>query len=623
MKYSLFLISVGMTIVGHFFRVKRFSFILDKSITRDVQYQSLTAGYIINAFFPIRLGELVRAFVLSGPNIRNFLNAISSIIIERALDAFIIATSTFALFLWSFEKTQNLDKIFVPYLILLVLFSAILIVVVSRPNKLKLKIFTFTNLLPRTLRLNVFRLLFNTVHNIKLMLVPRNLYKILAYTVGMWIFYFVAYIFLVKSLGFQLVEGLSQILTHLFTFEINEKNDSKIYSTTLFTIYLIVPAISLLLLSRFVSYFQSKTRTQSNQVESSEKLNFANSQVELEFYGSYFKSKNKDFYLNYKDIFEDCEIVKDESGASGAVTSIIKKQGEFFYRKYSYGDKASVLAKQLDFLNNSTIEEFVKIVKFRKSDSIVYYDMKYQNNCLPMSQALFLLRDVDMFQIIENILVLLDTRSLSKQNSKTNLEDYVVNKVQKNLSLWFECISKLDLDIHLPLKLNGILYPSISKTYSDFLKSDFNLYFSKDQGLFLHGDLTLENIIWNPESDLMFYLIDPNTGSNFSSYESEIAKIYQSIEFDYENLYRYEITKSGFNEFNIKADENLKYRQMQKYLDMKLIESRSKVSLISIKMHTLIHLLRVLPYVKNTVISQDVLAIQIYLGLHRRTNYTY
>lgn len=611
-----------MTIVGHFFRVKRFGFILDKSIASDIQYKSLTAGYVINAFSPIRLGELVRAFVLSGPNIRNFLNAISSIIIERALDAVIIATSTFALFIWSFEKTQNLDKIFIPYFILLTLFTATLIVVVSRPNKLKLKIFTLTNLLPSTLGLNVFRLLFNTVHNIKQMLAPRNLYKILAYSVGMWIFYFVAYLFLVKSLGFQLIEGLSQILTHLFTFEIIEKNGTKIYSTTLFTIYLILPAISLLLLSRFTGYFQYKTSTNPNQIESSEGLNFANSQVELEFYGSYFKSKDKDFYLNYKDIFADCEIVKDESGASGAVTSIIKKQGEFFYRKYSYGDNVSVLAKQLDFLNNSTIEEFVKIVKFRKSDSIVYYDMKYQKNCLPMSKALFLLRDNDIFRIIENILVLLDTKSLSKQNSKTNLEDYIVHKVHKNLTLWFECISKMDVDINLPLKLNGILYPSISKTYSDFLRSDFNLYFSKDQGLFLHGDLTLENIIWNPESDLMFYLIDPNTGSNFSSYESEIAKIYQSIEFDYENLCRYEITKSGFNEFNIKAGENLKYQQMRKYLDMKLVESRSTVSLISIKMHTLIHLLRVLPYVNNTVISQDVLAIQIYLGLHRRTNYT-
>jgi hypothetical protein len=219
--------------------------------------------------------------------------------------------------------------------------------------------------------------------------------------------------------------------------------------------------------------------------------------------------------------------------------------------------------------------------------------------------------------------MLLATKSLSKQNSKPNLEDYVVNKVQKNLSLWLDCILEMDIDIHLPLKLNGISYPSVEKIYSNFLRSDFNLHFCNDQGLFLHGDLTLENIIWNPESDFMFYLIDPNTGLNFSSYESEVAKIYQSIEFDYENLHKCEVTKLGLNELNIKADENPKYQQMQKYLEMKLMESRSEISLTSIKMHALIHLLRVLPYIKNSKIPQDVLAIEIYLGLYRRTNYTY
>jgi hypothetical protein len=620
MKFSLFLTAIVITVIGHFFRVKRLNLILDKYIPRDLQYKSLAAGYVINAFFPIRLGELIRALVLSGFNIRNFLNAASSIIIERALDAIAIASSAALLFFWISEETNTLNTIFVPYFILVIFFLSLLIVVITRPNKLKLRIFLLIKLLPRSLSLNILRLLFNIVQNLKHMILARNLYKVLFYTLGMWIFYFIAYIFLVLSLGFEIAEGLTQVLTHLFTFEIIEKTPSKIYSSTLFLVYLIVPAISLLGLSRIINYFQTRSNPQFIQLTLSDKLTFANSLVEFEFYSSYFKSKKKDFYLIYKEIFENCEIVKDESGASGAVTSVIEKGGKTLYRKYSFGTNVSNLSIQLDFLIKSHVGEFVKIVEFKKSDAFVYYDMEYKNNCLPLSQAVSLLNYEDVFDTVDRILFLVESKGTLKLNSKNDLEYYIENKFQKNLLIWLDYISELNIDIHLPLTINGIVYPSVENTYNSVSVFDFNSYFREDLGLFFHGDLTLENIIWDPDLEQKFYLIDPNIGSRYCSYESEVAKIYQSIEFNYENLQKFQSSKLNRNEFTLQGEKNLRYVEIQHYLDSKFEKSRSKTSLVSIKMHTLIHLLRVLPYINNTGISKDVLVIQIFLGLRRRIN---
>ena len=60
-------------------------------------------------------------------------------------------------------------------------------------------------------------------------------------------------------------------------------------------------------------------------------------------------------------------------------------------------------------------------------------------------------------------------------------------------------------------------------------------YFNKNRS-FCHGDLTLNNMILTRENDI--YVIDPNPPKEvYTSWLLDVAKLYQSIHYDYENLF--------------------------------------------------------------------------------------
>ena len=84
--------------------------------------------------------------------------------------------------------------------------------------------------------------------------------------------------------------------------------------------------------------------------------------------------------MNYKEIFKYCEILSDESGASGAVTSIVRNDSGKFYRKYAFGENIESLRNQLNFLQTTSHNNFVKIESFKETESIVSFDMRYKDN---------------------------------------------------------------------------------------------------------------------------------------------------------------------------------------------------------------------------------------------------
>jgi hypothetical protein len=607
-----------MTIIGHVIRANRFRIILDYTfLSQSKSYNSLAAGYIANTFLPVRFGEIVRALVLSGFNKKNFIDAFSSIIIERALDGVFIASFSCFLFFYVTGVSQELKSIFIPYSIIVFLFVILLILVVSRPNKLKLQVFKIISKLPKVLSLDIFRFIFNLVHIIKKLLDLRIFYKVVLRTIVMWVSYFLAYIFLAKSLDIGVAEGFSQMLIELFTFEIIGEVGNQLFSGNVLTLYLVIPPLILVVLGVFFYCRQAKYMIRTASTSSFNDLNFANEEVEYEFYGSYFKSRNRDFYINYKDIFQKCEIIKDKSGASGAVTSIIRSPDGEFFRKYEFGLNAPKLAMQLDFLKNSNNKEFVKIVKFKKSSAFVYYDMEYSKDCIPMFQAAAKMHDDECFDLLDRILDLIVAQGIHRHNSEKVIDSYIADKIKKNLGLMLNDSRDLGIDTKLPMTINGLEFPSVESSIKNFLQIDFKAIFKSDLGLFYHGDLTLENIIWNPRAEQRFYLIDPNFSLSFSSFETEVAKIYQSLEFDFENLEKSELVDLALNSFNFRVPRGSKYSEMEKYLSDKLVEYPYESSLVSIKIHALIHLLRTLPYAKNSRIPKSILVLQVFLGLNR------
>jgi hypothetical protein len=150
-----------------------------------------------------------------------------------------------------------------------------------------------------------------------------------------------------------------------------------------------------------------------------------------------------------------------------------------------------------------------------------------------------------------------------------------------------------------------------------FQNLDFRRIFSEDNKLHFHGDLTLENIIWDPELQSKYYFIDPNLTSKFNSLECEIGKLYQSLQYNYEYCKSAKYTELSKNNVLFISHYSNKYSKMKSHLDNILIQNLSENSLASVKLHAVVHLFRVLPYIKNDKRKKEFILMQIITGIRQ------
>jgi len=618
MKILLLFSAMSLTIVGHILRIGRFTLILnEKSISKKDSYESLATGYIFNSFLPIRLGEIARAIRLSGSNLTKFSSAASAIVIERILDGIFLIIFISILWIYSGERNILLENLLLPYTISVLVFFLIITLVISTPNFGKLILFRILSNFPEKITIYVYRVIFNTVSMIKMLVQIAVLREIIVKSIVMWFFYLTAYICLSLSLNQGVTDGLILILNKLFTFEIFDDTRSEIIPGVNIFIILVLPAIGLLIISYLKNKFDPKFSSHSVQNMQVNGLNFSNSKIEHHFYESYFQSKNREFYKNYQEIFDQCEIVRDESGGSNAVISVINTKEGKFYRKYTFGEGIENLRIQLEFLQfKNGSDDFVKIEKYKITDSIISFDMKFKESSTSLSKACEFIDVNFSIGIIDSLIESIMKQSPDKVNTYKDRQLYIESKIFNNIGLFVENCFELGLDVNKPLTINGFLYPSVHDMVTRLMQNNLQDIFSKDSRILFHGDLTLENVIWDPSAENKFYLIDPNVSSNFNSKESELAKLYQSLKFNYESHKYAEITEIAKNSFLLISHYSNKYSTLKSHLDEQLLRRLSRDRLVSINIHSVIHLFRILPYLSNEENKKKFILLQIIIGLH-------
>ena len=521
------------------------------------------------------------------------------------------------LWLYSGERNILLENLLFPYTVSVLIFFLLITLLISTPNIVKSILFRILNHFPEKITIYIYRLIFNTVAMIKMIVQIKVLKEVIVKSIVMWFFYLTAYICLSLSLNQGVTEGLILILNKLFTFEIFDDTQNIIIPGVTILIILILPAAGLLVISYLKSKFDPKFSSYSLQSMQVNGLKFSNSKIEHHFYESYFKSKNREFYKNYQEIFDQCEIVRDESGGSNAVISVINTKEGKFYRKYTFGEGIENLRTQLEFLQSKNgLDDFVTIEKYKMTDSIISFDMKFKESSTSLSKACEFIDNDFSTKIIDSLIESIVRQSPNKLNTYEDRLLYIESKIRKNIELFDQNCLELGIDVHKPLKINGFVYPSVYEMVNRFLQSNLEDVFSKDSMILFHGDLTLENIIWDPSAENRFYLIDPNVSSNFNSKESELAKLYQSLKFNYESHKYAEITEIAKNSFLFISHYSNKYSTLKNYLDEQLSLRLSRDRMASINMHSVIHLFRILPYLSHEKSKKKFILLQIIIGLY-------
>jgi hypothetical protein len=444
------------------------------------------------------------------------------------------------------------------------------------------------------------------IWNFKDIFLKINKLKILIITTLMWLSYTFSYylfsLFLLKEgYNFKLVD----IFFLLFSKDIFGTDflliEKKV--SIFFYIYMIVPIIIMLLISKF---FKIKTYSKKIHREAEEYLNLFPNQdnkEKLEFLRRYFLDKDKSYIDNYLHINQKVTIIRDFSAGSNATTMLCMKKDEIFYRKYTFED-VDKLYEQLKWIieNKKRKLPLPEIIRKEKTSNYCYYDMLYRPSSIPLFEYIHSMPFEDSWEIIENILIKLEEVLYKNNIRKANVENinkYIDLKVKDNINKIYDSKILKKLLKYDEVVINGRTYKNLSYYLEYFSKEYLYNIFKNDIYSDIHGDLTIENIICNlnvTDKKEKYYIIDPNSGNINDSANLDYAKILQSIHGGYEFMMRIYDVSLEENRINFLFTKSQAYfylyKKLNEYMNLKFEKEKIK----SIYFHEIIHWLRLMPY---------------------------
>jgi thiamine kinase-like enzyme len=248
-----------------------------------------------------------------------------------------------------------------------------------------------------------------------------------------------------------------------------------------------------------------------------------------EFYGDYLMMMN--CLLNRWEKNKKLRAIKDLSENSLAKTFLLENQDEKFVRKIIFkGNTDSkhykVLKRQYTDLNRiNFLKQGMCPNTIREVDNSLfyYYDMQY----LEDYQILSLINEASQCKMLKNTIDEINSNLYSMSRS-INGDVWLQNFLEEKINPKFEMYSKINKSFDKIInddfitvnnkKIMGLKHVINTIKY-DNIKPEIQTV--------VHGDLTLENILVNPQGDLK--VIDMDGSRIFDARELDLGKLSQSI----------------------------------------------------------------------------------------------
>ena len=263
-------------------------------------------------------------------------------------------------------------------------------------------------------------------------------------------------------------------------------------------------------------------------------------------------------------------IIKLLQGGSFANTYLVNKDIHEFVRKYIHKNSdnkkhVEVLKQQCEnlrkwkYLSPNLVPI---IIDSKDSTNEFYYDMEYYKDYDHLSLFDYEIINTVLYKLITVLHndIYVFKRPIEDPTKWVNV--YLNTFVYPRLKQYNTLGTKIkNLIHHNGIIINGYTYPSI---YTMLQNISYNNIAPKYEGI-IHGDLTLENILYNKDLD-DFKVIDLSSSRYVDAFEIDIARLFQSIICDYASWDKY------INDINI--IDNI-YTLPNKFIE--ILENKKKV----------------------------------------------
>jgi len=607
-----FTAAVILLVLGHFFRTKRWKqFIMIYERSDDGQLlQALAVGYTINFFIPFRAGDIVRA-VVSGRKLKNGVSfSLSTIVIEYLLDIPIVGLIFLALHLLNFQNT-NITNMTIFYGVLAAAGVIMAVAAINFSGNIKALMKSVCSIFNDRIEYGLLFFLWSLITSFRNVFVKVSKAKIILYSVYMWMIYLLSYFCFTNAVLLKEPEvRFTNIFSMIFSqggfnlFSLNNASELLSENRVDMIVYIACSLVMLFCLT-FVLRMIKKYNQDNGGDEKREKplnlLPWINEKDRLNFLESYFSAESSDKLKKYIESNRDIHILQDLSAGSNATTMLCMDGENMFYRKYALGGDGDKLYEQVLWLRaHEHVLPLPVIINQQNENGYCIYDMEYNSGAIGLFNYMHSTSNENSWRIMRQALDDLSSNlhSMNRRSAdKESITRYINSKVILNLSKMENSKELRHLMEYDMLIINGREYrnmPYLKK----WLKIEYlEKVFENDEYSDIHGDLTVENLIFfENNARRPYYFIDPNTGNIHDSPALDYGKLLQSLHGSYEFLMRTEKVNVKHNQITFMAAGSQHYADIYKRYHCYLKERFAARQMRSIYFHEVIHWLRLMPY---------------------------
>ena len=543
-KYII--LSIFLFFIGNIIRAYRTLYILNPYLNKPIKpyMKSVFIGFFIDFFFPFRISDIIRTFIFSRLTKSSWRMSLSLAFIERVFDLIIV------FFILLFFNIKSLS-------ILILFITATLIFIFCNFIIFKKTYYCFASLFNDFIKSFLLGLYWS-LYRLRIDIINSNK-KLLIFSLSslfMWIFN-ISSVIIISNIIIDV--NLKELILHQFT---DLTSAGLIKSLSLFSgndlinyfIYIITPNVLLII----IAYIPFKEKEKYSSLKM---IPYVSNDISMSFFKYYFKNKYSENDETYYNMTNNATIIKDLSAASEAKTYLMQGKNDLFVRKIALSNAANKLKAQYEWIEKNNNLPLPKILNKVDERNLFSYDMNYFANGETFFTTIHYIDVKEAWDIIKNIIDKLNnyySNTKCTENNKNIIdniyEEHILNNINYLLDSKYKYLTKYKY-----LIVNNIKVPNIINMLDELKEFHYQLEHNIQ---YIHGDLTIENIL--VDNTKKYIIIDP--APRYNNVFAEYAKLFQSLHGKYEyvkNLNAYSINE---NIITYPDYSTLKYDQIFSYL---------------------------------------------------------
>jgi len=597
--------AVLLQLCGHIVRAYKTQLVFGVAKESSVRFQfrALSVGYLFNTILPFRLGELIRARIISGAMAISFGYALVLVLFERLVDALILGLFGCILLL-GIPGTQHM----VSYIILLVGVSIVglcLYGMVAQQNKYLLSIwYRFTCLLNDRLKIVARFKMWTIIYGLQRTLHWRLMVRYVGLSLMAWLFYgaslFILVSYLLGSLsvharivtaaapyyGVAVPAGpaslgvFTGVVENLTSYLHISSPLALVYDLTAWAVLIIpIALIGIVLLftktKEALWYDRPRNASRSSLMNKLYRTEDISDEMGV-FLETYFSGNSLSKIVHNLEMHDDFKLVKYFKGGSDAITILALQDGEQVVKKIIPHEFEDRLKAQYDWLrSHAGVEGMVQALREHRTDEYYAIDLSYSpdnemfyefihRNTLDQSK---LILDDIWSVLFADVYGELGEPCLHKKEREAYIEKHIFGCLEKAAAADPELIRVAEPE---KLIVNGVEYDNLYQVMGKIRlhKQAWRDIATYRQSQVVHGDVIVDNLLVTKATGRAF-IIDPAPDGNIiEGPVFDFGKNLQSLYCGYETLLRDEdpVYLTDGNVIDYRDHKSSKYTQLSSYI---------------------------------------------------------